>query len=155
MFIEIRVRPQVVRRGRGCADHYKHCRFLRFLNAAVRVMIVVTTEVMDFAVVLRHFSLWCKTWKWITLLTKNSLNTNGDTALIIATRHGKLDIVRALIDGHADVDAQNNTGSTALMCATRHGQQEIVRILVVDGHANVNARNNDNLTALMFATKNH
>ena len=61
VFIEIRVRSQVVRLRRGRADHYKHCRFSRFLNAAVRVMIVVTTEVMDFAVVCCDFSFWCET----------------------------------------------------------------------------------------------
>ena len=51
VFIRISGRSQVRRPRRGNADHYKHCRFLRFANAAVRVMIVVIAEVMDFAVV--------------------------------------------------------------------------------------------------------
>ena len=54
--MEIRVRSEVVRPQSGSADLYKHCRFLRFLNAVVWVTIVVTTEVMEFAVVFHHFS---------------------------------------------------------------------------------------------------
>ena len=82
----------------------------------------------------------------------NAQNTNGNTALILATSDGHTEIVTALLAQGADVNAQNENDNTALMCAAYGGHTEIVTALVAQG-ADVNAQNKDGETALMWATR--
>ncbi|KAM6963008.1 KN motif and ankyrin repeat domain-containing protein 3 [Aplochiton taeniatus] len=54
----------------------------------------------------------------------------GQTGLMLAVSHGRLEMVRALLDCGADVNVQDDEGSTALMCASEHGRTEIVSLLL-------------------------
>lgn len=77
------------------------------------------------------------------------------TALMMASNHGHLEIVRALLAAGADVNAKaNDTFDTALMLASARGYAEIVKALLAAG-ADVSAKNigeyNTFNTALMMA----
>lgn len=49
---------------------------------------------------------------------------------MLAVSHGRMGMVRALLDRGADVNLQDDEGSTALMCASEHGHADIVRLLL-------------------------
>lgn len=55
---------------------------------------------------------------------------HGQTALMLAVSHGRVDVVRLLLQCGADVNVQDADGSTALMCAAEHGHVPIVRLLL-------------------------
>lgn len=54
----------------------------------------------------------------------------GQTALMLAVSHGRVDVVKALLACEADVNVQDDDGSTALMCACEHGHKEITGLLL-------------------------
>lgn len=58
------------------------------------------------------------------------LSQAGQTALMLAVSHGRVDVVKALLACEADVNAQDEDGSTALMCACEHGHKEITGLLL-------------------------
>lgn len=58
------------------------------------------------------------------------LSQAGQTALMLAVSHGRVDVVRALLACEADVNIQDEDGSTALMCACEHGHKEITGLLL-------------------------
>ena len=58
-------------------------------------------------------------------------NEKGDTVLIIASRCGRLEVVRMLVkEMGAKLDTKNHGGDTALVVASRSGHSEVVRMLV-------------------------
>lgn len=68
---------------------------------------------------------------------------NGDTALIrAAAGNVEPQVLKALIDAGAELDAQNDEGSTALMNAADRENLENVRVLVLAG-ADVNLRDKE------------
>ncbi|XP_040050728.2 KN motif and ankyrin repeat domain-containing protein 1a isoform X1 [Gasterosteus aculeatus] len=68
------------------------------------------------------------------LFSKGDVNARasqaGQTGLMLAVSHGRMDMVRALLAQGADVNVQDDEGSTALMCASEHGHVEIVKLLL-------------------------
>ena len=77
-------------------------------------------------------------------------NDNGLTALMLAARWGKTEVVKLLLDRGADIETKDNNGQTALMLATQSGNTEIVELLL-DRDANIEAKNYHGNTALMLA----
>ncbi|XP_030910023.1 KN motif and ankyrin repeat domain-containing protein 1 isoform X2 [Melopsittacus undulatus] len=75
----------------------------------------------------------------------------GQTALMLAVSHGRIDMVRALLVCGADVNIQDDEGSTALMCASEHGHVEIVKLLLAQPGCNGSLEDNDGSTALSIA----
>ncbi|KAM4038902.1 KN motif and ankyrin repeat domain-containing protein 2 [Anomaloglossus baeobatrachus] len=75
----------------------------------------------------------------------------GQTALMLAVSHGRLDVVRALLQCGADVNVQDHDGSTALMCACEHGHVDIVSLLLAIPTCDVALTDNDGSTALSIA----
>jgi KN motif and ankyrin repeat domain-containing protein len=66
----------------------------------------------------------------------------GQTALMLAVSHGKLDLAQMLIDAGADVNVQDEDGSTALMCASEHGHIDIVKLLLAQPDCDVTLTDN-------------
>ncbi|NWI11368.1 KANK1 protein, partial [Crypturellus soui] len=75
----------------------------------------------------------------------------GQTALMLAVSHGRIDMVKALLACGADVNIQDDEGSTALMCASEHGHVEIVKLLLAQTGCNGTLEDNDGSTALSIA----
>ncbi|CAB1318854.1 unnamed protein product [Coregonus sp. 'balchen'] len=89
------------------------------------------------------------------LFTKGDVNAKasqaGQTALMLAVSHGRMDMVRALLAKGAEVNLQDDEGSTALMCASEHGHAEIVRLLLAKPGCNATLSDSDESTALSIA----
>ncbi|XP_055962885.1 KN motif and ankyrin repeat domain-containing protein 1 isoform X3 [Sorex fumeus] len=75
----------------------------------------------------------------------------GQTALMLAVSHGRIDMVKGLLACGADVNTQDDEGSTALMCASEHGHVEIVKLLLAQPGCNGHLEDNDGSTALSIA----
>ncbi|XP_071988518.1 KN motif and ankyrin repeat domain-containing protein 2 isoform X3 [Engystomops pustulosus] len=75
----------------------------------------------------------------------------GQTALMLAVSHGRLDVVRALLQCGADVNVQDHDGSTALMCACEHGHVDIVSLLLAVPNCDMTLTDHDGSTALSIA----
>lgn len=82
----------------------------------------------------------------------NAKDRDDRTALMYASRKGRVEVVRALLAAKADVNAKDKDGSTALMWASVGGHVEVVRALLA-AKADVNTKNNNGITALMLAQK--
>jgi len=76
---------------------------------------------------------------------------HGQTALMLAVSHGRLEIVQLLVESGADLNIRDEDGSSALMCAAEHGQVEIVKFLLAQPDTDIFAKDNDGLTALAVA----
>ena len=85
----------------------------------------------------------------------NAQDSNGRTALMIASDQLKNDYVRLLIDSGADVNAVDYAGRTALMLAANHmyDNDGIVKLLL-DSGADKNIKDNNGMNALDFAKEN-
>uniref|UniRef100_A0A2R9C0T4 KN motif and ankyrin repeat domain-containing protein 2 n=1 Tax=Pan paniscus TaxID=9597 RepID=A0A2R9C0T4_PANPA len=75
----------------------------------------------------------------------------GQTALMLAVSHGRVDVVKALLACEADVNVQDDDGSTALMCACEHGHKEIAGLLLAVPSCDISLTDRDGSTALMVA----
>ena len=60
---------------------------------------------------------------------KDLANNNARTALMLASRIGRLEVVRVLLEYGADKDLAGNHGRTALMHASQAAHWEVVRLL--------------------------
>ncbi len=76
---------------------------------------------------------------------------HGQTALMLAASHGRFKMVKLLLQGGSDVNAQDEDGSSALMCAVEHGHADIVQCLLAQPGCDPNLADNDGLTALNVA----
>lgn len=75
----------------------------------------------------------------------------GQTALMLAVSHGRVDVVKALLACEVDVNVQDDDGSTALMCACEHGHKEITALLLAVPSCDISITDQDGSTALMVA----
>ncbi|XP_053509681.1 KN motif and ankyrin repeat domain-containing protein 1a isoform X2 [Ictalurus furcatus] len=89
------------------------------------------------------------------LFSKGDVNAKasqaGQTGLMLAVSHGRMDMVKALLACGADVNIQDDEGSTALMCASEHGHVEIVNLLLAQPGCDATLHDNDESTALSIA----
>ena len=82
-------------------------------------------------------------------------NFVGNTALIIASLNGHLDVVQALMSAGADLNVQGQHERTALSFASEEGHLEVVKALVTAG-AELNLQDKGGMTALILgSTKGH
>lgn len=75
----------------------------------------------------------------------------GQTALMLAVSHGRIDMVKGLLACGADVNIQDDEGSTALMCASEHGHVEIVKLLLAQPGCNGHLE--DNVSCLQWSCR--
>ncbi|XP_062273067.1 KN motif and ankyrin repeat domain-containing protein 1a [Scomber scombrus] len=89
------------------------------------------------------------------LFSKGDVNARasqaGQTGLMLAVSHGRMDMVRALLAFGADVNIQDDEGSTALMCASEHGHVEIVKLLLAQPGCDATLSDSDESNALSIA----
>ncbi|MBN3288807.1 KANK1 protein, partial [Polyodon spathula] len=89
------------------------------------------------------------------LFSKGDVNAKasqaGQTALMLAVSHGRMDMVKALLACSADVNIQDDEGSTAVMCASEHGHVEIVKLLLSQPGCDATLTDSDESTALSIA----
>ncbi|XP_060763192.1 KN motif and ankyrin repeat domain-containing protein 1a isoform X2 [Neoarius graeffei] len=89
------------------------------------------------------------------LFSKGDVNAKasqaGQTGLMLAVSHGRMDMVKALLACGANVNIQDDEGSTALMCASEHGHVEIVKLLLAQPGCDATLHDNDESTALSIA----
>ena len=83
----------------------------------------------------------------------NAQDDDGDTALIISARRGKMQYIKALVEKGALLDLQNNTMSTALHYAAKRGDASIAKILL-DANADFNLMDENNKTPFLLACEN-
>lgn len=67
-------------------------------------------------------------------------NSNGESALVVASMNGKIDIVRTLIQAGADVDLRTKYNDTALSLASWKCQSNIIELLL-NNRAEPNVQN--------------
>jgi ankyrin repeat protein len=73
--------------------------------------------------------------------------TNSETPLHVASKNGRLEFARILIERGADVSVQDEVGGTPLHLASQVGEVEVVRMLIKHG-AGVSAQNKVDQTPL-------
>jgi ankyrin repeat protein len=77
----------------------------------------------------------------------------GWTAIILAARYGRNELVQALISiPGININSKNFTGTTALMSAAKYGHAETVKILLNVTDINVTAKDNEGNTAFDLAS---
>ena len=74
-----------------------------------------------------------------------------DEALLDASRDGRLDEIRSLLDRHANINAVNTGKFTPLHWASRNGHHQCIELLL-DRGANINAVNTGKFTPLHYAS---
>jgi len=93
----------------------------------------------------------------VWVLLKAGAKPNG-RALLVAARHGPLSIVKALLDGGADVNFKDKYGFTAISSASGSDQSNedlaIVQLLLSRPGIKLDEFTVDRRTALMYAVEN-
>ncbi|OUM69672.1 hypothetical protein PIROE2DRAFT_35287, partial [Piromyces sp. E2] len=79
----------------------------------------------------------------------NTVSSNGDTPLLIASSNGNLEAVRILMSHKPDVNFKDSNGNSALLKASQNGFFDVVEELIRGG-ANIRKLR----TSLMVAAEN-
>jgi len=82
----------------------------------------------------------------------NIQDNDGDTALMLASKYGRTDIVRLLLDHGANSFIRNFLSKTALMIASEYGRTDIVRLLL-DQVVDIDIQDGYGNTTLNIAVK--
>lgn len=81
---------------------------------------------------------------------KADINKTGWTPLHYAASAGQLELIKLLLENHAYIDAESPNRTTPLMMAARYGSTASVQLLL-DQDADPKVKNQQGLTALDFA----
>jgi KN motif and ankyrin repeat domain-containing protein len=80
---------------------------------------------------------------------------SGQTALMLAVRHGNKDTVSLLLESGSDCNLQDKEGSTALMAACEHGHIDIVRTLLDNTNCDPDIKDNVNQFLNFYISNNN
>lgn len=75
---------------------------------------------------------------------------SNQTALMLAVKHEKADLVELLLENGAAVNLQDTDGSTALMCAVERGSLNIVKLLLTRSECDVHITDNVTIFYILF-----
>ena len=81
----------------------------------------------------------------------NSQDTNGITALMVASRKGHNEIISLLLQAKADPNVTDNKGMTALMHACRNGHSEAAKLLLMTNNINPSLTDHNKQSSLSHA----
>jgi serine/threonine-protein phosphatase 6 regulatory ankyrin repeat subunit B len=85
----------------------------------------------------------------------NIIKYGGRTPLHMASSHGHSDVIKMLLDHHADVshfvNNKDTSGWTPLHCASKEGKNACVQMLLEHG-ADINAKDNEGRTVFEVAS---
>lgn len=84
----------------------------------------------------------------------NTEDFNGNTAMHMAARSNRLNIIKLLVENGADVNLSASAGVTAIITAANRNYLNIVEYLVENG-ADTNLSTREGRTALIFAISGH
>lgn len=101
---------------------------------------------VGFSVILQH---WLQT-QGLNPADLEQRGSNGDTALMLATRAGELEVVRSLLQAGAVVNTRNHDGNNALWFACFRDRYDLIEQLVQAG-IEIDNQNDNGATALMYA----
>ncbi|XP_028666754.1 KN motif and ankyrin repeat domain-containing protein 4 [Erpetoichthys calabaricus] len=91
----------------------------------------------------------------LKLLKQGDINARasqaGQTALMLAASHGRVDMARALLECCANVNVRDNKGRSALLRASEHGHLDMVRLLLAQPACDVQISDSEGRTALSVA----
>ena len=82
-------------------------------------------------------------------ISPDARDASDETALIAAASRGDMEIVKSLLRGGADVNANVRGGYTALLLALMNKRDDVADLLVAQPNLDVNARGTDGVTILM------
>ncbi|GAB5588190.1 hypothetical protein Unana1_03090 [Umbelopsis nana] len=82
----------------------------------------------------------------------NLLDSGGSTALHLAVKSGKTEVVSLLLRSEADIEAKNGEEQTSLHLAAESGSTEVVSLLLKYG-VDIHAMDDSQQTALHYAVK--
>jgi len=85
------------------------------------------------------------------LLFDKIFKSDPINTLIVGTKFGMIELVKACLKKNVDVNARDQEGNTALMCASMYGCKKIVKLLL-ENEANPNLKNYKGKTAIKLAT---
>ncbi len=86
---------------------------------------------------------------------KDARDSDGNTALMLEVKQGKIDIVEHLLaDPHVDVNVKDCDGNTALMLAVNKGHIDIVDHLLADPRVDVTVEDRDRNNVFICAAIN-
>jgi ankyrin repeat protein len=68
-----------------------------------------------------------------------------------AVANGRADVVKALVDHEAHLEAHTPEGLTVLMAAAQKGKLDVLKVLLGSKRTKVNAKTDGGQTALMYA----
>ena len=108
---------------------------------------------------IKSFKIICMFDKVVDLFIRYGSDINqtddksGDTPLIIASRLGKFNIVKLLLDSGANKYVKNNEGYTALRTAIADNQYKIVELLLDDKNIEEILKTDEGLTPLLLASE--
>jgi len=84
----------------------------------------------------------------------NTVDREGETALMKASAHGGKETVKVLVEHHADLNRKDVKGRTALMHAAAGHRSDAIPLLLENG-ADPNVRDNEGQSALDLADKSN
>ena len=77
----------------------------------------------------------------------------GETLLFVASRHGLLSVIRAMLDSGASIDlnSRDPRGETPLICAAQRGYEAMIQFLMKQKDTNISSKDGAGRTALFHA----
>ena len=76
--------------------------------------------------------------KVLTSFNQNLVNVadnSGETPIYIAIKHSRIDLVKHLLDKHANVKIKNKDGLSPFVCACLCGNVDIMEMIEKNGHS--------------------